>query len=233
MRAILLAAGYGTRLLPLTSCKPKCLVEIKGQVLLDTWIKKLLNLGVDKILINTHYLSDQVAEFISKHEFKDKIQLCFEEKIAGTAGTLINNIDFFGDDDGLLIHADNYCIDNLEKFILAHNSRDKACDITMLTFRCQNPSECGIVVVDQSKIITKFYEKIDNSHGNLANGAIYLISKKALLEILMKYSDAVDFSTEIVPKFLGRIYCYESHNFFIDIGTIESLKKAQNYHSNR
>ncbi|QWD96915.1 nucleotidyltransferase family protein [Polynucleobacter sp. MG-6-Vaara-E2] len=229
MKAILLAAGYGKRLRPLTEHKPKCLIELNGKPLLDIWINKLINLGVDEILINTHYLAAQVEEFVSKHKFRDKIQLSHEKEIEGTAGTLIKNIDFFGSDDGLLIHADNFCADNLEKFILAHSKRQEICDITMLTFQCEHPKECGIVEVDKRKIITKFYEKVDGFNGNMANGAIYCISKNALLEISEKFSSAVDFSNEIVPNFLGRIYCYQSNQFFIDVGTIRNLIKAENF----
>jgi len=233
MNAILLAAGYGTRLRPLTEHKPKCLIELNGRPLLDIWINKLINLGVDEILINTHYLSDQVEEFICKHKFRDRIQLSYEKEIKGTAGTLIRNINFFKNRDGLLIHADNFCADDLKKLLLAHNNRQEICDITMLTFQCEFPKECGIVEVNQKKIITNFHEKVDKFHGYLANGAIYCISKRALLEIENKFYSAVDFSNEIIPKFLDRIYCYESNQFFIDIGTVKNLQKAEDFLKNQ
>ena len=58
--AILLSAGFGTRLRPLTLTKPKCLMEINDKSLLELWINHLQNLNVDSVLVNTHYLDDQV-----------------------------------------------------------------------------------------------------------------------------------------------------------------------------
>ncbi|MDA3005012.1 MAG: sugar phosphate nucleotidyltransferase, partial [Actinomycetota bacterium] len=62
MRAVLLAAGLGTRLRPLTDKIPKCLVPIKGKPLLDIWCESLLSSGVEKILINLHYKHEAVEE---------------------------------------------------------------------------------------------------------------------------------------------------------------------------
>ena len=60
VRAMLLAAGYGTRLRPITNQIPKCLVEIQGKPLLGHWINKLEDLNLESIIINTHYLSEKV-----------------------------------------------------------------------------------------------------------------------------------------------------------------------------
>ena len=64
MKAILLAAGYGTRLNPLTITTPKCLVLIKNKPLLSIWLDSLLNTGINKFLINTHYLSSIFEDFV-------------------------------------------------------------------------------------------------------------------------------------------------------------------------
>ena len=64
MKAILLAAGFGNRLLPYTKETPKCLLKIKGEPLLGLWLEKLLNLGIDEFLINTHYLFIKILKFI-------------------------------------------------------------------------------------------------------------------------------------------------------------------------
>ena len=64
MKAILLAAGFGTRLRPLTNNIPKCLVPIKGKALLEIWLDKLSDVGVKDFLINTHYLPEKVESFI-------------------------------------------------------------------------------------------------------------------------------------------------------------------------
>ena len=123
MKAILLAAGFGTRLRPLTDNIPKCLVPIKGKPLLQIWLEILSDVGIDKFLINTHYLPNQVYDFINNSVFKNKCLIINEEKLLGTAGTLISNLDFIGSEECLLIHADNYCLANFNEFFIAHINR--------------------------------------------------------------------------------------------------------------
>ena len=67
MQALILAAGLGTRLKPITNHTPKCLVEINGRKLIDIWLEKLSYIGVEEYLINTHHLSEQVEEHLKKH----------------------------------------------------------------------------------------------------------------------------------------------------------------------
>lgn len=226
MRAILLAAGLGTRLRPLTYKIPKCLVPIKGEPLLGIWLKHLKKTNNGPFLINTHYLANQVKDYIENSEFKDDIRLVYENELQGTAGTLINNISFFGNKDGLLIHADNYCLPDMVAFEKAHNNRPSECLMSMMTFRTDNPTECGIVEVNKKGIIIGFHEKNKNPPGNLANGAIYILSEK-LLEILKAQKGEVkDFSTEVLSQLLGRIYNFEISEELIDIGTIKAYTKA-------
>ena len=66
MKALLLSAGYGTRLRPLTYSLPKCLVNIGGKPLLGHWIDKLECLGCEEAIINTHYLSEQVKNYLKE-----------------------------------------------------------------------------------------------------------------------------------------------------------------------
>ena len=65
IKALLLSAGLGTRLRPLTNHTPKCLIKVKGVPLLETWLNKLEKLGCEEVLINTHYLGDLVKEFLA------------------------------------------------------------------------------------------------------------------------------------------------------------------------
>ena len=109
IKALLLSAGLGTRLRPITESIPKCLVEINNKPILEYWIEKLENISVDQIIVNTHYLSHKVDLFLEKQNRKDmKILNFYEEKLLGTAGTLIANYEFFSDSLGILIHADNF-----------------------------------------------------------------------------------------------------------------------------
>ena len=123
MRALLLAAGLGTRLRPLTDTMPKCLVPIHGKPLLGIWLERLSNAGVGPFLVNTHYLSDQVRNFLANNVCVDQISVVEEAELLGTAGTLRANLTFFAGEDGMLIHADNYCLANFDDFLRAHQNR--------------------------------------------------------------------------------------------------------------
>ena len=226
MRAILLSAGFGTRLRPLTNTVPKCLVHIKGRPLLDIWIDRLQQAQVGPFLVNTHYLSEQVQKHVANSWYCSDVTLTYEEDLLGTAGTLNANKAFFDGADGMLIHADNYCMADLSEFISRHRNRPEECDITMMAFRTDAPVECGILELDARGVVVKFHEKVANPPGNLANGAVYLLSGRAMAEICRELSRATDFSTEVIPHFLGRIYAYETDQIFIDIGSPVAYAKA-------
>jgi len=226
MRAMLLAAGLGSRLRPITDTMPKCLVPIKDQPLLGIWLERLTQVGIGPFLINTHYLAEQVEVFIEASPFRDQVTLVNELELQGTAGTLIANLDFFQGEDGLLIHADNYCLADLTAFQQAHRNRPPECLLTMMTFRTDDPSSCGIVELDERGVVIGFHEKVKTPPDNLANGAIYLLSSGFLKILVSYYQDASDFSTEIIPPFIGQIYSYETPELFIDIGSPESYQKS-------
>ena len=231
MRAILLAAGYGSRLLPLTSVTPKCLVPIHGRPLLDVWLERLTAAGIGPLLINTHYLPGQVEQFLSNSHYGPLVTVSHEAELLGTAGTLLNNIAFYGNCDGMLIHADNYCLADLSEFVACHKERPAGCVMTMLTYRANNPSHCGVVELNKENIVTGFYEKVVNPPGNLANGAIYILSAEFFHEMLLT-TPCFDFSADVIPNLLGRIFTYETKETFIDIGTPESYDAANQLSNN-
>jgi len=233
MRALLLAAGRGTRLRPITDTTPKCLVPISGTPLLQIWLERLTEAGVGPFLINTHYLVEQVTAFVEESHFRKKIQLVHEKDLRGTAGTLIKNLDFFQGEDALLIHADNYCLADFSAFQLAHINRPLGCVMTMMTFRTDDPSSCGIVELDGSGVVVGFHEKVENPPGNLANGAVYILSAELLKEIGTKLNYITDFSTEVLGRFRGRIFNYETSDVFVDVGTPDRYEKANNLGAKR
>jgi len=230
IKSLLLAAGLGTRLRPITSNIPKCLVEIENKPLLYHWFEKLENINTDSILINTHYLSEQVDKFLqTQNNRKFKFTTIFEDELLGTAGTLIANIKFFKNSIGLLIHADNFSNFDLNKLIEAHKSKPSNCLLTMLTFNTDTPSSCGIVEIDEKNILRKFYEKVKKPPSNKANAAIYVFEEEFLKWLLENLPKANDFSTEIIPNLIGQIYTYHTDETYIDIGTIEALKIARQF----
>jgi mannose-1-phosphate guanylyltransferase len=228
MRALLLAAGFGTRLRPLTDTIPKCLVPIKGRPLLGIWLERLSQSGIGPFLINTHYLAEQVETFVKSSVFRDEVTLINEVSLKGTAGTLFANLSFFQGEDALLIHADNYCMADFTAFQKSHHNRPSECVMTMMTFQTEDPSACGILEVDKRGVVLAFHEKIENPPGTLANGAVYILSANLLKVLAADFPVAKDFSTEILNRFLGKIYTYETDQVFLDIGTPRSYEKANN-----
>lgn len=227
MNAILLAAGLGTRFRQVIPGIPKCMAPLAGIPLLEIWLNKLAHLNIECVVVNTHYLSDQVEAYIASNQLNKNIKLSYEPILLGTAGTIRNNIQHLRDDDLLVIHADNYCEDSLEGLIVAHNSRPENCIMTMLTFDTLNPKDCGIVVLDSKNIVSEFFEKnSEGQHGFLANGAIYIFSKKLLNEISSEYCLARDISKDLLGLLVGKIYSYKTTQILIDIGTKDGYQKA-------
>ncbi|MBT4732763.1 nucleotidyltransferase family protein [Candidatus Woesearchaeota archaeon] len=226
-KALLLSAGFGTRLKPLTDIWPKCLMPIQGRPLLEYWLVILNNLGINNVLVNTHYLSKYVEDFLKQPQFLDWVKPVYENRLLGTAGTIRNNMDYYKNSTILLAHSDNWTCCNFCDFLdYHHNHRPKSTVMTMMTFICPNPSTCGIVELSYDGIVVKFHEKVKNPPSELANAAVYLIEPE-VVEWIKKYPKVTDFSSEVLPQFLGKIATWENKKIHRDIGTIESLIKAQ------
>ena len=160
IRCLLLAAGLGTRLRPITNDHPKCLVTVGGKPVLEWWLKHLELIKCEKVIINTHYHADKVSDFLKNYN-QAQLQVIekYESKLLGTAGTLVANADFFQESTGILIHADNATDTDLNQLIKAHRNRPKCCILTMLTFTTDEPQNCGIVETDSDGVVQHFYEK--------------------------------------------------------------------------
>ena len=127
----------------------------------------------------------------------------------------------------LLAHADNWTCCDFSNFLhYHHNKRPKDTVMTMMTFTCPNPSTCGIVELDDEGIVIGFHEKVQNPPGKLANAAVYLLESE-IIEWIVNHPKVTDFSTEVLPHFIGKIATWENRKIHRDIGTIEMLKKAQ------
>lgn len=106
-RAVVLAAGFGTRLLPLTRIRPKALLPLGGQPMLERSLRLLDSWGVDDVLVNCHWLADQVVEFLRKFRLPGlKISISFEPEILGTGGVLHRAGWFIGDEPFWMLNAD-------------------------------------------------------------------------------------------------------------------------------
>ena len=211
MKAFLLAAGYGTRLRPLTNTTPKCLVPICGKPLLAWWLQLFERYNIQEVLINTHYLPDAVREFINKHN-------------KSTSKVRIANKNFVGSEKEFLIcYADNLTNVNLESMISFH--RQKNSILTMGLFHTNKPKECGIAAIDSNKLIYEFVEKPQNPKSNLANAGIYVTNNE-----IFNYIPNIhpcDFGKDVLPKLVNKMYGYEIKEYLLDIGNLDNYQKAQ------
>src|SRR5205085_1798584 len=132
----------GTRLRPLTLSVPKCLVAIRGRPLLDYWTEHLFTAGIERALVNTHWLAEPVRAHVARSPYRDRIDLVHEAELLGTGGTLRANRAWFGDGPLMICHADNLTDFEVTGLIAAHASRAATCCITMLAFRTDSPKSC-------------------------------------------------------------------------------------------
>ena len=234
LRALLLAAGLGTRLRPVTLHTPKCLVSIGGEPLLGRWLRQLEAVGCESVLINTHYMAYKVETYLEgRVKGPMKVGTVHEPELLGTAGTLLVNQKFFVNNTGLLIHADNFMEECLDGFLKAHRRRQEGCLMTMLTFSTDKPSSCGIVEIDEDHVMQGFHEKTINPPGNRANGAIYAFEETLLKSLNGMKQRPADFSKDVIPELKGKIQTWHTVGRYLDIGTPEALSTAQELESTR
>lgn len=229
MIAIVLAAGMGTRLRPLTDFWPKCLMPIHERPLLEYWLSDLFDCGIEKVLINTHYHSQEVLNFVARDCFKGRINVYEEPELLGTAGTIRSMAKDLDNRSTIVLHADNWVDFDLQLLLDHHRAclkRSKEYSMSMLTFNSDNPSSAGVVVCNNDGIVTEFHEKVTRPPSNIANGAIYVVEPQ-VVEWIVAHPDVTDFSLQVIPQFLGRIGTVHNNSIHRDIGTVEALLIAQ------
>jgi mannose-1-phosphate guanylyltransferase len=227
LRAILLAAGLGTRLRPLTLTVPKCLVPVRGKPLLDYWLEHLFAGGIERVLVNTHWLADAVRDHVKRSPFHDRIDLVHEAILLGTGGTVLANREWYGEKPVLVAHADNLTNFDLAHFIAAHRDRPANCVFSMLAFRTDAPQVCGILELSSDGVVIGFHEKVEDPPGNLANAAVYILEPEAITFMRSLEQSVIDLSTEVIPHLLGKINAVSASGYHRDIGSEESLRLAE------
>ena len=234
MKAMLLAAGKGTRLKPYTDRHPKCLISIHGTPLLGIWIDLLARHGVNEVLINTHHHADQVEDFLAQirpHTLMG-LHTAYEPELLGSAGTLWANREFFaGQADFIIAYADNLTNLNWTRMFDMHTCfRSKGGILTMGLIKAPDPRACGIVTLDGSGRITKFVEKPQFPESDLANGGVYLASDE-IFEFMnnrpASRESVYDLGHDLLPRLAGRMYGIAiAPDYLKDIGTPEAYQEA-------
>jgi len=226
VRVLLLAAGLGTRLRPLTDAVPKCLVPMDGRPLIDYWFDRFAEAGLRYVLINTHHLPGLVREHIARLNATGRFDVreTFEPTLLGSAGTVRANRDWVPPGgEALIVYADNLSAVHLGDMLAFHRAR--RAELTMMLFRTPTPQCCGIAQLDASERIVEFEEKPSRPRGNLANAGVYALSAAAYHE--MADPDAFDLGFDVLPRFVGRMCGFPFDGYHRDIGTLESLEAAE------
>lgn len=234
MRALILCAGLGTRLRPLTEQTPKPLLPINGKPLLLYHLESLYKYGVRDILINTHYLPEQIESFLKNNQDKFAgltIKTVFEKDLLGSAGTLKENSSFFANEnDFLIVYGDNLTNINYQKLIATHKNKNGIA--TIASYVEKYPESKGVIGFDETDLIFKFIEKPrpEQVISNYANAGIYVLNKRIFSHLQNLDKTPLDFGYDVFPNLLAlkeKMYVYKMTEFLLDIGTLESYTKAQ------
>lgn len=229
MKALLLAAGFGSRLGNITKETPKPLIKVGNSAILEFCLTQLSQSGVTEVVINTHYLADQIETFIENFTTPLKIKISFEETLLGTAGTLRKHFEELSTNEFIVMHADNYFAASMKDFVAAHQKRNVGKFGTIGIFETQSPENCGVVILNPDNTVKEFHEKVANPPSNMANTAIYCFTpdiQKSLFELTEAENDI---SRHLIPKIMNGLFSHKFDGLFVDIGTPEGLKLANTY----
>jgi len=220
VRAILLAAGLGTRMGEITRNTPKCLLPVAGRELLGRWFDHLARHGVDSVLVNTHHKSEQVQAFVERDAPPMVVELSHEPELLGSAGTLAANRDFTrGEETFLVVYADNASRVDLGALVSAHRPDDAA---TLGLFRVPDPETRGIVELDAEGSVIGFVEKPQHPRSDLAWAGL-MVGTPALLDAIPDRAPC-DLGHDVLPRLLGRMHGVEIDGYHRDVGTPESYR---------
>lgn len=215
---LLLAAGLGTRLRPLTDKTPKCLLPVFQKPILKYWLDQALEIENSNIYINVHHLSGEVINYIEdNYPNQERIKVLYEPKLLGTARTLLQL--FEKSKNGILaIHVDNYSSIDLCDFVKFSEIYNQEQSV-IATFKTADFQNSGMVKVDSRGLIIEYHHKPECSDLNIANAGIFHFPTSILHELHGNNSSYKDISQDILPKLLGRAMNYLIEGIHMDIGT--------------
>ncbi len=134
MKAMILAAGLGTRLRPLTEVRPKVLVPLNGLPILDFWIWRLHASGYEAVVVNASHLSEQLHRAVQESSWPIPVEVRVEKQLLGTGGGIRNVLDFFGEEPLTVINGDVISDADLKKLRETHESGESS--VTFLMHDC-------------------------------------------------------------------------------------------------
>jgi len=228
-KAMILAAGEGTRLRPLTLETPKVLLPIGGVPLIEYTLAWLKSHGILGVAINLHHLGDKIKDFLDDgSRFGVSISYSVEEALIGTAGG-VKKMEHFFNDTFVVVYGDVLADFDLGAMVGFHQRKISLATLALL--EVPKPWEVGVVEINEGGRILSFVEKpaLGSEASSLGSGGVYVLEK----EIFSYIPDEGfgDFAYNIFPKLLELglpVYAYilKPEEYLIDIGTIEKYSKA-------
>jgi NDP-sugar pyrophosphorylase family protein len=231
MKALVLAAGEGQRLRPLTADRPKPMLPVGGRPLLEHIILLLKKHGVEDIAINLHYQPWAIVSHFGQGErWGVHIRYSVEERLLGSAGAARRLGWFLREAPFLVFYGDLFTDLDLSDLIATHQQAGVL--LTMALYEVDNPTECGIVELDGRSRITRFVEKPspEQVFSHLANAGV-LVAEPEVLDLIPPDTVA-DLGHHILPQMLAHkmpIAGYPIRQSLIDIGTPEKYRRAQEW----
>jgi mannose-1-phosphate guanylyltransferase/phosphomannomutase len=228
MRAMLLGAGEGTRLRPITATRPKPMIPVVNRPIMEHILLLLRSHGVREVYSNLYYLADQIESYFGDGSaFGLSLKFKVEEKLPGTAGG-VKNLEEHFDDTFIVISGDLLTDFDLSRAVDFHKSRGSVA--TVLLTRIQNPLEYGVVITGPDGRIQRFLEKPGWSEvfSDTINTGIYILDPKVL--DFIPVGQDFDFSRDLFPLLLKErqpLYGYIAEGYWCDVGNIEMYLKAQ------
>ncbi len=229
MKAVILCAGLGTRLLPLTKTIPKVMVDIGGKPLLQYHIEWLAKEGIIDIGFNPFYFPLKITEYFGDgSRFGVRLYDSHQPTLSETASGFKRFEKFIGDDRCIVIYGDNIFQLDLKDMISFHEKKGGVATIALREW--DNPSTKGIVEMDNALRILRFKEKPkpEDVTTNVGNAGIYIVEPE-IFKYIPKDRD-YDFGKDIFPKLLAEsraLYGYLLKGYHQDIGTLEMLEQAR------
>jgi mannose-1-phosphate guanylyltransferase len=222
MKAMVLAAGLGTRLRPLTNDIPKPLVPVLDRPVMAHILDLLARHGVTEVIANTHWYADKIVDC-----FGDRIAYRHEPELLGTAGGVRNCADFFGDETFLVISGDALTGLDVGAFLRRH--REAGGIATLAVKHVEDTRPYGVVLHDADGRVVGFQEKPrpQDALSRLANCGIYLFEP----EIFDYFPDRrrVDWALDVFPALLRQgalCYVHTTTSYWNDIGSLGALRAA-------
>jgi mannose-1-phosphate guanylyltransferase len=222
MRAMVLAAGLGTRLRPLTYEITKPMVPVLDRPVMEHIVELLERHGFDEVIANLHYFPDSIREY-----FGERLSYRFEEELLGTAGGVRGCAEFFGDEPFLVISGDALTDIDLGAFVSRHHEAGGVA--TLAVKQVADTREYGVVLHDRDGRITGFQEKPapEEALSDLGNCGIYLFEPR-----IFDYFPArpfVDWAQDVFPVLLENdvpFHIHEVREYWNDVGSLSELRQG-------